>query len=47
MSVVAIRRFVFNMGCVDRDTARFFFRRVVYLVIGLRFAAKFFRQYAR
>ena len=42
--VVAIRGLVFDVGGVDRDAARFFFRRCVDLVVGLGFAAEFLRQ---
>ena len=46
VGVVAVGRFVLDVGGVDGDAARFFFRRCVNLVVGLGRAAKFGRQHA-
>ncbi|MNJ87695.1 hypothetical protein D3C87_52220 [compost metagenome] len=47
VSVVTGFGFVFNVRGVDRDTARFFFWRVIDLIVTLSFAAEFLRQYCR
>ena len=44
VGVVAVGGFVFDVGGVDGDAARLFFRRRVNLVVGFGFAAKFLRQ---
>jgi len=39
--VMTIRRLVFHVRRVDRDTTRFFWLRRINLIVRLRFAAKF------
>jgi hypothetical protein len=45
VGVVAVGRFVFDVGGVDGDAARLFFGRRVDLVVGLGFTAELLRQH--
>ena len=47
MRVMPLLGLVFHVRRVDRDPARLLFRRLIDLVVTLRFATKFLRQHHR